>query len=174
MKKNIIWLIIVILTGFVFFGCKSGKNSPFYDTEWLMQNVDANNQPYYHHLIFQPENRVMLRVSYFDSTNIIVWRGTYKIKSNKLVLNFEDCSRFENGENVGQYSDKRLIYYYKGDYYYSLGLIGDTEEDKVYHLQLIRPENIFYGETKDIYGNYFEDFVKIDNLTKAAQSEAEE
>ena len=165
MKKPLIFGLLIIIT-ILFSGCYEGKNTPFYDSEWIMQNVDGNNQVYYHHLILNPDKTVMLRSSYFDSTNIIVWTGTYKIKSKKIIFNFTECSRYENGQNVGQYSDKRLINYYKGEYFYSLGLIGDTEETKKYHLQLIRPESVFYGETKDIYGNYFEDFVKVDKLIK--------
>lgn len=167
--KKISVLFVFILTSLLLISCYEGKNTPFYDSEWIMQNFDANNQSYYHHLILQPDHKVMLRSSYFDSTNIIVWSGTYKIKSKKIIFNFTECSRYEDGKNVGQYSDKRLINYYKGEYFYSLGLIGDTDETKKYHLQLIRPESVFYGETKDIYGNYFEDFVKVDKLLKTEE-----
>ncbi|MCQ2576794.1 MAG: hypothetical protein MJ162_08610, partial [Treponema sp.] len=85
----------------------------------------------------------------------------YKINSKKIIFNFEDCSRLENGENVGQYSDRRLVKFYSGEYFYSIGLIGETEETKQYHLQLIRPKNQIYGENKDIFGNYLEEFVKV-------------
>lgn len=166
MKRKVLFTSLILVLVFSFASCTNQKNTLFYDSEWLMQNVDSNNQPYYHHLVFQPENKVMLRVSYFDSQNIIVWSGTYKLKSKEIFLNFSECARFENGEYEGLYTDKRLINYYKGEYLYSLGLVGETEEEQVYHLQLIRPENVFYGETKDIFGNYFEDFVKIDNLLK--------
>lgn len=166
MNKRVLFIFLLTVCGLVFTSCFNEKNSPFYDSEWIMDNYDSNMQPYYHHLILKPGHKVMLRTSYYDSTNIIVWRGTYKITSKKIIFNFEDCSRFENGENVGAYSDKRLINFYKGEYLYSLGLIGDTEETEEYHLQLIRPENLFLGETKDIYGNYFEDFVKTDLLAE--------
>lgn len=126
-----------------------------------MNNLDENNQTYYHHLILKPGHKVMLRSSYYDSSNIIVWRGTYKMNSKKIVFNFEDCSRFENGENVGQYNDKRLVKFYNGEYFYSSGYVGD-EDYKEFHMQLIRPKNQIYGETKDIYGNWFEDFIKLD------------
>lgn len=156
-KITILVLISVLLISLS--GCFSEKKSPFYDSEWIMQNYDNDAQLYYHHLILKPDHSVMLRTSYADSQNIIVWRGTYKISSKKMIFKFEDCSRFEKGENIGQYSDKRLVKFYTGEYLYSLGLIGD-EDNKVWHLQLIRPKNQFYGETKDIYGNYFEEFVK--------------
>lgn len=164
MKKKLLFTVILIGILFSFTGCYNEKNSPFYDSEWIMRNLDNNMQEYYHHLILKPGHKVMLRSSYFDSTNIIVWRGTYKITSKKIIFNFEDCSRFEKGENVGQYSDKRLVKYYTGEYLYSIGLVGDKEEEKAYHLQLIRPKNQIYGETKDIYGNYFEEFVKVPHI----------
>jgi len=163
MKKIFVFELLLICCLFSFTSCFSEKNSPFYDSEWIMQNYDSNANLYYHHLILKPDHKVMLRSSYADSTNIIVWRGTYKVNSKKITFNFEDCSRFEKGENVGQYSDKRLVKFYNGEYLYSLGLLGDGEDDeeKVYHLQLLRPKNQIAGETKDIYGNYFEEFVAI-------------
>ena len=160
MKRKLFFVFSMMMLGFLFTGCFSEKDSPFYDSEWIMQNYDNNAQLYYHHLILRPDHSVMLRTSYADSENIIVWRGKYKINSKKITFNFEDCSRFEKGENVGQYSDKRLVKFYTGEYFYSLGLIGE-DGNQTYHLQLIRPENHFYGETKDIYGNYFEEFVKV-------------
>lgn len=162
MRRNGLVVMVIMFCLFFCSSCFSEKDSPFYDSEWIMQNYDGNGQLYYHHLILRPDHSVMLRTSYADSTNIIVWRGKYKINAKKIVLNIEDCSRFEKGENVGQYTDKRLINFYKGEYFYSLGLVGDSEEEKQYHLQLIRPKNQIYGETKDIYGNYFEEFVKIE------------
>ncbi len=163
MRRNALVVMMIVFCLFFCSSCFSEKATPFYDSEWIMQNYDDNMQLYYHHLILKPDHSVMLRVSYADSTNIIVWRGTYKINSKKITFNFEDCSRFEKGENVGQYSDKRLVKFYTGEYFYSLGLIGE-EGNQSYHLQLIRPENHFYGETKDIYGNYFEEFVKVESL----------
>lgn len=165
--KKILIVMTFLLSILLFTSCFSGKNSPFYDSQWIMQNYDADANLYYHHLILKPDHKVMLRSSYADSTNIIVWRGTYKINSKKITFNFEDCSRFENGENVGQYSDKRLVKFYSGEYLYSLGLIGDNENNQVYHLQLIRPKNQIYGETKDIYGNLFEEFVKISDVSES-------
>ncbi|MCQ2597689.1 MAG: hypothetical protein MJ181_07550 [Treponema sp.] len=156
------FVVFLILFSFLLSGCFSEKNSPFPDSEWIMQNYDNEAKLYYHHLILRPDHSVMLRTSYADSENIIVWRGKYKINAKKIIFNFEDCSRFEKGENIGQYSDKRLVKFYSGEYFYSLGLIGD-EDNKVWHLQLIRPKNQFYGETKDIYGNYFEEFVKVES-----------
>ncbi len=152
--------------------CFNEKNSPFYDSEWIMQNYDDSANLYYHHLILNPGHKVMLRSSYADSQNIIVWRGTYKINDKKITFNFEDCSRFENGENVGQYTDKRLTKFYNGEYLYSIGLIGE-EENKAWHLQLIRPKNQIYGETKDIYGNYLEEFVKVSVLKNQKEEETE-
>lgn len=163
MNRRVLSVIFISLLCFFYTGCFSEKASPFYDSEWIMQNYDNNAQLYYHHMILKPDHKVMLRTSYADSQNIIVWRGTYKINAKKIIFNFEDCSRFENGENVGQYGDKRLVKFYSGEYFYSLGLVGN-EEDKQYHLQLIRPKNQIYGETKDIYGNFFEEFVKVEHL----------
>lgn len=160
MKRKFFFVFFMLMLGFLLAGCFSEKDSPFYDSEWIMQNYDNDANLYYHHLILSPGHKVMLRSSYADSQNIIVWRGTYKINDKKITFNFEDCSRFENGQNVGQYSDKRLVKFYNGEYLYSIGLIGE-EENKAWHLQLIRPKNQIYGETKDIYGNYLEEFVKV-------------
>lgn len=160
MKRKFFFVFFMLMLGFLLAGCFSEKESPFYDSEWIMQNYDNDANLYYHHLILNPDHSVMLRSSYADSQNIIVWRGTYKINDKKITFNFDDCSRFENGQNVGQYSDKRLVKFYNGEYLYSIGLIGE-EENKAWHLQLIRPKNQIYGETKDIYGNYLEEFVKV-------------
>ena len=81
-RLNLICLIILISLSLT--GCFNFKNSPFYDSEWVMQNYDDNANLYYHHLILKPDHTVMLRVSYADSTNIIVWNGTYKIDSKKI------------------------------------------------------------------------------------------
>ena len=141
--------------------CFSLKNSPFNASEWVMQNLDDKGQLYYHHLILNSDHTAMLRVSYADSTNIIVWNGTYKINSKKINFNFTECVRYENGAPVGTYKAGQMIKFYTGEYYYSLGLIEEDSETKRYHLQLIRPKNYFYGETKDIFGNLFEEFVKF-------------
>lgn len=161
MNRKTFLVICIVLFGMIFAGCFNEKESPFYDSQWIMQNYDENSQLYYHHLILKPDHQVMLRVSYADSTNIIVWRGTYKINDKKITFNFEDCSRFEKGENVGQYSDKRLVKFYNGEYLYSIGEIGD-DDNKAWHLQLIRPKNQILGEAKDIYGNLLQEFVKVD------------
>ena len=164
MKKSGLVLLIILISLSVT-GCFSLKNSPFYDSEWVMQNYDNNMQLYYHHLILKPDHTVMLRVSYADSTNIIVWNGTYKINSKKIKFNFTECLRYEDGKPVGTYDATKLIKYYTGDFYYSVGLIGDSEDDeeseKIYHLELIRPRNYFYGDAVDIFGNRFEEFVKF-------------
>ena len=78
MKKNCLFFLIILLSLSVT-GCFNYKNSPFYDSEWVMQNYDNTMQLYYHHLSLKPDHTAMLRVSYADSTNIIVWNGTYKI-----------------------------------------------------------------------------------------------
>lgn len=163
MKRFLLCLPILMFIS-LFISCFAEKQTPFYDSEWIMQNYDSDGKLYYHHLILKPDHKVMLRSSYADSTSIIVWRGTYKTNSKKIIFNFEDCSRFEKGENVGQYTDKRLVKFYSGEYFYSVGLVGETEENQNYHLQLIRPKNQIYGETKDIYGNLFEEFVRIPHI----------
>ena len=108
----------------------------------------------------------MLRASYADSSNIIVWTGTYKINSRKIKFDFTECVRYENSEIVGQYKAGQLVKFYQGDFYYSVAELGDDEgEDceskKEFHLELIRPRNYFYGENKDIFGNPLEEFVKL-------------
>ena len=161
MKK---WAFIILLfVTCLFTGCFSEKKSPFYDSEWVMQNYDNQMQLYYHHLILYPNHRVMLRASYADSSNIIVWTGTYKINSRKIKFDFAECVRYENGEIVGQYKAGQLVKYYQGDFFYSVAELGDDEDEskKEYHLELIRPRNYFYGENKDIFGNPLEEFVKL-------------
>ncbi|MBP5520120.1 MAG: hypothetical protein J6X84_06025 [Treponema sp.] len=159
--KKLAAIQIVLAICLILTSCFSLKKSPFYDSEWVMQNYDSNMQLYYHHLILSPDHKVMLRVSYADSTNIIVWKGTYKINSKKISFNFTECVRYENGNPIGTYNAKQLIKYYNGDFYYSVAEIGDTPETVKYHLALIRPKNFFYGEGKDVFGNQFEDFVKF-------------
>lgn len=168
--KNKIFIFCFLLSILTLFtGCFSEKDSPLYDSEWLMTNFDSKNQTYYHHLILNKDHTVMLRVSYYDSTNIMVWKGTYKLNSKSIKFNFTDCIRFENGSAVGKYESKSLIKFYTGEYNYSVGLIGETEGKKEYHLDLIRPtgspKNYFYGIEKDIFGNQLQDFVKIDKST---------
>ena len=109
--------IFLIISALVLTGCFSEKKSPFYDSEWVMQNYDNQMQLYYHHLILYPNHRVMLRASYADSSNIIVWTGTYKINSRKIKFDFTECVRYENGEIVGQYKAGQLVKFYQGDFY---------------------------------------------------------
>ena len=166
MKK----LILIFLLGFsfVFTSCFSEKKSPFYDSEWIMQNYDNQMKLYYHHLILYPNHRVMLRASYADSSNILVWTGTYKINSKKIDFDFAECVKYENGEIVGQYKSGAVVKFYQGDFYYSVAELGEDagagegeEAKKQYHLELIRPKNYFYGENKDIFGNPLEEFIKV-------------
>ena len=160
MKKSGLVLLIILISLSVT-GCFNYKKSPFYDSEWVMQNYDNNMQLYYHHLILKPDHTVMLRVSYADSTNIIVWNGTYKIDSKKIKFNFTECVRYENGEIIGQYKAGSVVKYYEGIFYYSVAEIEDEKNDsKQYLLELIRPKNVFYGENKDVFGNHLETFVK--------------
>ncbi|MDD5929741.1 MAG: hypothetical protein PUC37_08050 [Spirochaetales bacterium] len=162
LKKGFKICILFLVLSFSLSGCFSEKNTPFYDSEWIMQNVDDQNQLYYHHLILSPDHKVMLRVSYADSTNIIVWQGTYKINSKKLYFNFTECIRYEKGEVVGNYTAGQMIKFYAGEYLYSVGIPDDdTEKNGRYHLRLIRPKNFFYADSKDMFGNALEDFVKV-------------
>ena len=164
MKK--LFYILLIFAALSFTGCFSEKKSPFYDSEWIMQNYDNQMKLYYHHLILYPNHRVMLRASYADSSNIIVWTGEYKISSKKIQFNFTECVRYENNEIVGQYKAGQLVKYYQGDFYYSVAALEaeapeGKEAEKQYHLELIRPKNYFYGENKDIFGNPLEEFIKV-------------
>ena len=159
MKKICIFFLILISLSLT--GCFSLKDTPFYDSEWVMQNVDVKNQLYYHHLILNSDHTVMLRVSYADSTNIIVWKGTYKINSKKIKFNFTECLRYENGQVVGQYTAGQMIKYYTGEFYYSVALLDEGGGKENYHLELIRPKNYFYGENVDVFGNLLQEFVKF-------------
>lgn len=125
-----------------------------------MENVDSENNKYYHQLFLKPKHQVTFQSYYENGNAAIVWTGTYKINSKKIVFDFTQCTRFENNEIVGNYTAGQIIKYYAGDYLYSIGLIGEGE-DKKYHLQLIRPnDNYFLSNNNDMFGNPFEDFVK--------------
>ena len=89
--KSKLLLVLTILFSLSLTGCFNEKSSPFYDSEWVMQNLDDNAELYYHHLFLMPGHKVMLRVSYADSSNIIVWNGTYKINSQKIKFSFTSC-----------------------------------------------------------------------------------
>ena len=160
--KRIAIIVLTVLFPLFLTGCFNEKSSPFYDSEWVMQNLDDNADLYYHHLILQPGHKVMLRVSYADSTNIIVWNGTYKVNSKKIKFDFTSCERYENGKKFGDYNDRKLIKYYTGEFYYSAAPLADDQGKERWHLQLIRPNNYFYGDGSDIFGNQFEDFIKVE------------
>ena len=163
--KKLIFSFLILLS-VLFTGCFSEKKSPFYDSEWIMRNYDAEGKLYYHHLILYPNHRVMLRASYADSTNILVWTGTYKINSKKFDFDFVECVKYENGEIVGQYKSGAVVKFYQGDFYYSVAELEEKaaegeEAKKQYHMELIRPINYFYGENKDVFGNHLEEFIKV-------------
>ena len=160
MIKRILFAFLILIS-LSLTGCFNLKNSPFYDSEWVMQNYDDQANLYYHHLILKPDHKVMLRVSYADSTNIIVWNGTSKLNSKKFDFDFTECLRYENGEVVGKYTAGQMVKYYTGDFYYSVALLDEGEGKENYHLELIRPKNYFYGENKDVFGNYLQEFVKF-------------
>ena len=48
--KRLTYIILIFVT-LVFTGCFSEKKSPFYDSEWIMRNYDAEGKLYYHHLM---------------------------------------------------------------------------------------------------------------------------
>ena len=160
--KRIAIIVLTVLFPLFLTGCFNEKSSPFYDSEWVMQNLDDNADLYYHHLILQPGHKATLRVSYADSTNIIVWSGTYKINSRKITFNFTECVRYENGQVVGKYTSGQFIKYYTGEFYYSVALLQEDGGSENYHLQLIRPKNYFYGDGRDIFGNPLEEFVRFE------------
>ena len=159
MKK--ITVLFSVLLVLLFTSCFSEAESPLYDSEWLMTNYDQNGHEYYHKLVLTKDHNAVLTASYTDSTNIIQWTGTYKLSSKKIKFNFTECERFEGGEKKGNYKATKLIKYYTGDFIYSVSLIGETEEDKKYYLQLVRPETYFYGKGEDIFGNVLDVFEKI-------------
>ena len=160
--KKLFLSLILIFASLTFTGCFSEKNTPFYDSEWIMQNYDSQGLLYYHHLILYPNHRVMLRASYADSSNILVWTGTYKINSRRFDFTFDECVRYANGEIIGQYKSGSVVKFYEGIFYYSVAELEDNNDSqsKNFYLELIRPKNIFYGENKDIFGNHLETFVK--------------
>ncbi len=160
--KKIGLFVCTVLLSLLLAGCFNEKNSPFYDSQWIMQNFDDNADLYYHHLVMSPGHKVMLRVSYADSSNIIVWSGTYKINSKKIKFDFTECERYEGGKKVGNYDAGQLIKFYSGDFLYSAAPLTDDNGKERWHLQLIRPQNYFYGDGSDIFGNQFDDFIKVE------------
>ena len=104
----------------------------------------------------------MLRVSYADSSNIIVWSGTYKINSKKIKFDFTECERYEDGKKVGNYDAGQLIKFYSGELLYSAAPLADDKGKERWHLLLMRPQNYFYGDGSDIFGNQFDDFIKVE------------
>ncbi len=161
MKRKVLF-VITVLSSLLLCACFSGKKSVFNDSEWIMQNLDDNADLYYHHLILAPGHKVTLRVSYADSSNIIVWQGTYKLTARKFKFDFTSCERYENGQKVGNYNAGQLIKFYNGEFYYSAAPLADDKGKERWHLQLIRPQNYFYGDGSDIFGNQFDDFIKIE------------
>ncbi len=161
MKRKVLF-VITVLSSLLLCACFSGKKSVFNDSEWIMQNLDDNADLYYHHLILAPGHKVTLRVSYADSSNIIVWQGTYKLTARKFKFDFTSCERYENGQKVGNYNAGQLIKFYNGEFYYSAAPLADDKGKERWHLQLIRPNNYFYGDGSDIFGNQFEDFIKVE------------
>ena len=162
MRKQKLFYIFLISFSLLLIACFNEKASPFYDSEWIMQNLDDNADLYYHHLILMPGHKLMLRVSYADSSNIIVWQGTYKINSKKIKFDFTSCERYENGKKFGDYNDRKVIKFYTGDFLYSAAPLTDDNGKERWHLQLIRPQNYFYGDGSDIFGNQFDDFIKVE------------
>lgn len=161
MKNYKRFIVFVLVFGCLVSSCFSAKKGPFYDSEWIMQNVDENNQPYVHQLFLKADKTVTLQVHYVNSNKVIVWTGTYKLKSKKIVFDFTECVRFENNQAVGRYTAGQFIKYYTGEFLYSVGLIDESDGSQKYHLQLIRPKNYFYREAQDIFGNPLEEFIKV-------------
>ncbi len=160
--KKIGLFVCTVLLSLLLVGCFNEKNSPFYDSQWVMQSLDNNADLYYHHLILSPGHKVMLRVSYADSSNIIVWSGTYKINSKKIKFDFTECERYEDGKKVGNYDAGQLINFYSGEFLYSAAPLADDKGKERWHLLLMRPQNYFYGDGSDIFGNQFDDFIKVE------------
>ena len=121
-------LFFIILSVFVLFtACFNEKESPFYNSTWIMDNYDQNNQKYYHQLLLTEDHRAEIKTSYYDSTNIIIWKGTYKINSKKITFNFTECSRYEDGKKTGDYKSGPFIKYYTGEFLYSVAKISERK-----------------------------------------------
>ena len=128
-------LIFLVLMAVVFTDCFSEKKSPFYDSEWIMQNYDNKMQLYYHHL----------KKIDFDFTECV------KFENGEIV------GQYTSGAVVKFYQGD--FYYSVAE----LGEdVPEGEESKKrYHMELIRPKNYFYGENKDVFGNPLEEFIKV-------------
>ncbi|MCQ2580067.1 MAG: hypothetical protein MJ159_05180 [Treponemataceae bacterium] len=158
-RKSFLFGIVICFISFLMCGCFNEKESPLYDSEWILYNADEKGQNYVHQLFLKPDHQATIQVGYLNSTTVLVWTGTYKANDKKIVFNFDKCARWENGQEIGTYKAGRVIKYFSGDYFYSLGLVGD--EEKKYHLQLIRPKNYFYGKNLDFFGNQLDEFEKV-------------
>ena len=174
MKKHARFILILasfLLAGIVFTGCFSEKDSPFYDSEWHLENFDAQGQPYFHDLTFEPNHIATLKVMYTDTLDGFCWTGKYKINSKKVVFDFTDCIRYKNEEISDRITSGKVINFYTGEFFYSVAEIEiqnrtdnsgvDNTDNSEWRLQLIRPKNYFYGGNKDILGNQLDEFVKL-------------
>ena len=121
MKKSLHSALVVLACAMMLTlsGCFSEKDSPFYDSEWIMKNQDAQGQIYYHYLTLLPNHQAKLEVSFEDSPYTILWIGKYKLNAKKIIFDFSDCVRYTNGQPTERYNSGKVLNFYKGDFFYS-------------------------------------------------------
>ena len=160
--KKFLSILFAVTMMFTLNSCFSEKDSPFYDSEWVMQSYDAQGQIYFHNLTLKPNHEATLSVLYDKTYDGLYWSGKYKINSKKIEFDFTDCVRFKNNEITDRVISGKVIKYYNGEFFYSLAEAGQNPEVSAQdRMALIRPKGYFYGGNKDILGNQMEEFVKI-------------
>lgn len=152
--KKISVIFVILLCAVVFSSCYNIKNSPFYESEWLMENKDSYGAVYYHQIFFKAGGNVTLQVYYPSNNTAVVWTGKYKISSAKLNLKMDKCVQVENGTPVFEITKRNIITYFNGDFTYALAEPG--EEFPYWRMELIRPKTYFYGKNLDFMGNPME------------------
>jgi hypothetical protein len=163
MKK--IGVVAVFLLPFFLISCFNLKESPFFCSEWVMENKDDAGETYLQQIFFNEGGKVTIQIHYKNNTSAIVWTGKYKISGKKINFKMENCAQMENsgGEAsvVQKITRKNIINFYNGDFYYSLAAPDD--EHKLWRLELIRPQNYFYGKNLDFMGKPLETFYRQEN-----------
>ena len=140
----------------------SYKDSPFFESEWIMKNTDKNEKPYFHKIIFKNKKEVEIQAGYDESNSMLVWSGKYKMNGRKMKFEFESCLRYENGEPVARVIKGNMIKYFNGDFFYALSEPND--EFNCYRMELIRPKNYFYGKNLDFMQQPMDTWCRVEKM----------
>ncbi|MGP1587439.1 MAG: hypothetical protein ACTTHG_03775 [Treponemataceae bacterium] len=177
MKIKILnFLFFILLFTAVFFNftsCFNEKQSPIYAHEWIMKNQDFAGNQYVHQIFFKANHVVTIQVYYEGSENALVWTGKYKLSGKKIVFDIENCAQLQNGKLSNRVTKTSIIKYFSGDFFYVLSEKIYSEDElsdelanetpvKTWRMELIRPQNIFYGKNLDFMGQKMETWVRVE------------